>query len=149
MRNAASMSMLHRNGEEIWLLSSAATLGNFQLFPTGGFYHRSQFGARICCSPHDPAECVVTPTSPRRCLLIEKSVPACLEHILSPIRRQLAQQIDAAVGFLVICKSAVTVMGAAQRRWRCGKCQHVGKERYRTSELGASSLTPRMRDRAE
>lgn len=37
--------------------------------------------------------------------------------------------------FLVICKSAVTVMRAAQRRWRCGKCQHVSEEWHRTSEL--------------
>lgn len=128
--------------------SGCFTVCNFQSFPTGGFYHRSQFGARICCSPCDPAECVVTRASPLCCVFIEKSLHACLEYILSPIRRQLAQQIDAAVGFLAICKSAVTVMGAAQRCRRCGKCQAVRKDWYRTSELGASPLTRSRRDKA-
>lgn len=116
----------HRNSA--FPASRCFTLCSSQPFPTGGFYHRSQFGARICCSPCDPAECAVTPASPLCCVFIEKSARTCLECILSPIRRQLAQQIDAAVGFLAICKSAVTVMGAAQRCWRCGKCQHVRKE---------------------
>lgn len=35
--------------------------------------------------------------------------------------------------FWPICKSAVTVMRAAQRRRRCGKCQHVSEEWHRTS----------------
>lgn len=118
----------HRNSA--FPASRGFTHCNFPPFPTGVFffYHRSQFGARICCSPCDPPECVVTQAAPLCCVFIEKSLRVCLEYILSPIRRQLAQQIDAAVGFLAICKSAVTVMGAAQRCWRCIKCQPVRKE---------------------
>lgn len=54
--------------------------------------------------------------------------------------------------FLVICKSAVTVMRATQRRRRCGKCQHVSEEWHRTSELstrGPSDSTQHTHDKAK
>lgn len=75
-----------------------------------------------------------------------------LECVLSLIHRELAEQTDTALGFLAICKSAVTVMRAAQRRRRCGKCQHVTEEWHRTLELGMwgpSASTQQTHDKAK
>lgn len=96
-------------------------LRNSQSFPTGGGLSAATLHPLVPC---DPAERVATPLSFYR----EFRTPR-LQYISSPIRRQLARKIDGAVGFWVICESAVTVTGAAQRWRRRGKCQRVRKER--------------------
>lgn len=129
MRNAPRMLMFHASATEIRLFPrrDASRSVVFSRFPLGVLSSQPIWGSHLLL-PLRPSRVCCHPASPLCCVFIEKSVRACLECILSPIRRQLAQQIDAAVGFLAICKSAVTVMGAAQRCWRCGKCQHVRKE---------------------
>lgn len=123
MRNAACVSMFLTSATGIWLFTcrDAPRSGILSLFPLGGLSAATLHPLGPC----DPAECVdtrlATPLS-----FYRKIRTPCLEYISSPIRRQLARKIDAAVGFWVICKSAVTVTGAAQRRWRRGKCQQEG-----------------------
>lgn len=126
MRNAPSM--FRTGAAEIWLLMCwDAQHCNFQSFSTWGFIITANLGLASVAPPVTQLS-VLSPLPLHSAAFLQKNL--CM-HALStsytPIRRQLAQQIDTAVGFWVICKSAVTVMGAAQRRWRRGKCQHVRK----------------------
>lgn len=75
-----------------------------------------------------------------------------LRFSIPPVHRGLAEQIDTMLGFLAICKSAVTVMRAAQRRWRGDKCQHVSEEWHRIPLLGTWEMftsTLHMHDKAK
>lgn len=90
----------------------------FNNFPPSLRFESSASPKKVCSHP-----CFYTP------LHFFQKTHTCMPQVhLIPIHRQLAQQIDTALGFLVICKSAVTVMRAAQRHRRHSKCQRVSEE---------------------
>lgn len=101
-----------------------SVVGIFNHFPLRVLSH--QFEVWIFCSPK--TERVLTPASTAHCISFKKRTRACLECILSPFTASWQSKFDTALGFLVIWKSAVTVMGAAQRRRRHSKCQRVSEE---------------------
>lgn len=176
MRNASCMSMHLHSGQVSYLqawypsffwtrsyihkdlnhgpVCTNVTLSNFQSLPTEGIITPANLGFGSLAPSSRVCACVFTRVHTP--LHFSRKICACmcvrLECVLSPIHSKLAEQIDTALGFLVICKSAVTVMRAAQRRRRCGKCQHVSEEWHRTSELstwGPSASTQHTHDKAK
>lgn len=94
----------------------------------------------VCVSP----QCI-PPEKPGAC------TRAHLKRVL-PFTASWLSKLIPLWDFLVICEPAVTVMRAAQRRRRRGKCQRVSEDWHGTSELstrGPSASTQHTHDKAQ
>lgn len=125
----------------------------FNHFPLRVLSHQPIWGLELFLPP---ARCACVCFHSHLHSTASKSVHVMRVHALSvPYPPFIASWLSKLIllwDFLVICKSAVTVMRAAQRRWQRGKCQHVSEEWHRTSELstwGPSDSTQHTHDKAK